>query len=69
MLEKHFETSSRAKESAIDNAHQSWNIKEAAKAGVVETIKQLTNGTASRQETQPVPSWANLKFGNSGNLN
>jgi len=56
-LEKHFETSSRPKEAAIDNAHLNWNIKKAAKAGDVEIVKQLTD--------KPAPSWADLKFGNS----
>ena len=64
-LEKHFETSSRPKEEAIDNAHHNWNIKKAAKAGDVETVKQLTDRTASTQEAKPAPSWANQKFGNS----
>jgi DNA sulfur modification protein DndC len=59
-LEKHFETSSRDKEEAIDNAHQNWNIKKAAKAGDVETVKQLTV-----REHPPASSWADLKFGNS----
>ncbi len=61
-LEKHFETSSRAKEAAIDNAHLNWNIKKAAKAGDVETVKQLTVGAASPQENNPASSWADLKF-------
>ena len=64
-LGKHFDTSSRVKEEAIDNAHLDWNIKKAAKAGDVETVKQLTNGAASSTENQPPSSWANLKFGNS----
>ena len=64
-LEKHFDTSSRVREEAIDNAHLDWNIKKAAKAGDVETVKQLTNGAASSTENQPPSSWANLKFGNS----
>ena len=54
-LEKHFETSSRPKEEAIDNAHLNWNIKKAAKAGDVETFKQLTD--------KPAPSWADLCHG------
>ena len=61
-LEKHFETSSRPKKEAIDNAHLNWNIKKAAKAGDVEAVKQLTDGTASTQETKPAASWADLKF-------
>jgi len=63
-LEKHFDTSSRPKEEAIDNAHRNWNIKKAANAGDVETIKQLTVSTPSLKET-PAASWADLKFGNS----
>jgi hypothetical protein len=31
----------------------------------VEAVKQLTDRTASTQETKPAPSWATLKFGNS----
>ncbi|MCY7322737.1 MAG: DNA phosphorothioation system sulfurtransferase DndC, partial [Phormidesmis sp. CAN_BIN36] len=61
-LEKHFDTSSRVKEEAIDNAHLDWNIKKAAKAGDVEAVKQLTVGTATTQENQPASSWADLKF-------
>lgn len=53
-LEKHFETSSRPKEEALDNAHLNWDIKKAAKSGDVETVKQLTDQTPS--------SWADLKF-------
>jgi DNA sulfur modification protein DndC len=54
-LEKHFETSSRPREEAIDNAHLDWNIKKAAKAGDVEVVKQLTTD-------KPASSWADLKF-------
>jgi DNA sulfur modification protein DndC len=61
-LEKHFDTSSRAKDEAIDNAHLNWNIKKAAKEGDVEAVKQLTVSAASLQENQPAPSWADLKF-------
>jgi DNA sulfur modification protein DndC len=49
-LEKCFETSSRTKEEAIENAHLRRNLKLAAEEGDVETIKQLT--------------WANMKFSN-----
>ena len=62
-LEKHFDTSSRVKEKAIDNAHLDWNIKKAAKAGDVETVKHLTVGTPSLKEN-PAASWTDLKFGN-----
>ena len=53
-LEKHFDTSSRAKEDAIDNAHLNWNIKKAAKTGDVEAIKQLTD--------KPATAFADLKY-------
>jgi DNA sulfur modification protein DndC len=53
-LEKHFDTSSRAKDEAMDNAQTNWSIKKAAKDGDVETVKQLTEQT-------PI-SWADLKF-------
>jgi DNA sulfur modification protein DndC len=47
-LEKCFETSSRSKEEAIQNAHHKRNLKQAAEAGDVEKIRQL--------------SWADMKF-------
>lgn len=47
-LEKCFETSSRSKEEAIQNAHDKRNLKKAAEAGDVEKIRQL--------------SWADMKF-------
>ncbi|MBP0002483.1 MAG: DNA phosphorothioation system sulfurtransferase DndC [Cyanobacteria bacterium SBC] len=48
-LEKCFETSSRSKEEAIANAYRKRDLQEAAKAGDVAKIKQLT--------------WADVKFG------
>ncbi len=58
-LEKHFETSSRNKELAITNARLNREIIEAAKAGDVDIVRQLT-----QQETDPKPasSWSDLKF-------
>ena len=47
-LEKCFETSSRSKEEAIQNAHLKRNLKIAANQGDVNTVKQLT--------------WSSLKF-------
>ena len=47
-LEKCFETSSRSKDEAIENAHQKRDLKNAVDEGNVDTIKQLT--------------WADLKF-------
>jgi DNA sulfur modification protein DndC len=57
-LEKHFDTSSREKEAAIDNAHVGWNIKKAAKDGDIEALKKLT----ASPESQTKASWADLKF-------
>lgn len=48
-LEKCFETSSRSKDAAISNAHENWELKNAAKDGDLETVKRLT--------------WAEMKFG------
>ncbi|MGB3237342.1 MAG: DNA phosphorothioation system sulfurtransferase DndC [Geitlerinemataceae cyanobacterium] len=48
-LEKCFESSSRSKEEAIQNAHEKRDLKTASAEGDVEKVKQL--------------SWANLKFG------
>ena len=47
-LEKCFNTSSRAKEEAIANAHLTRNLKNAVGEGDVDKVKQLT--------------WADLKF-------
>jgi DNA sulfur modification protein DndC len=47
-LEKCFESSSRTKDEAIENAHLKRDLKTAAGQGDIQTVKQLT--------------WANLKF-------
>jgi DNA sulfur modification protein DndC len=47
-LEKCFESSSRSKEEAIENAHLKRNLKSAAGEGDINKVKQLT--------------WANIKF-------
>ncbi len=47
-LEKCFETSSRSRDEAIQNAHDKRNLKNAATEGDVDKVKQL--------------SWANMKF-------
>jgi DNA sulfur modification protein DndC len=49
-LEKHFKTSSRPQAEAIDHARHTWDMKQAAQDGDVDTMKQLT--------------WAAMKFGN-----
>lgn len=62
-LEKHFETSSRNKKAAMDNALLNWDIKEAAKAGDVDAVRrELTRSTPSDTEPKPAPSWADRKF-------
>ena len=47
-LEKCFDTSSRSKEEAIQNAHNKRDLKNAVGEGDIDTVKQLT--------------WANMKF-------
>ena len=49
-LEKCFETSSRSKDEAIENAHQKRDLKNAVDEGDVNKVQQLT--------------WADLKFSN-----
>ena len=68
-LEKHFDSSSRAREEAIAHAERNWNLKKAAQAGDIETVKHLTRESDSDVATtqhpthKPAPSWADLKFG------
>jgi DNA sulfur modification protein DndC len=55
-LEKCFESSSRSKQEAIDNAHLKRDLKTAATEGDIETIKEKVKQL----------SWADLKFGKQG---
>jgi DNA sulfur modification protein DndC len=64
-LDKCFDSSSRSKESAIQNAHYQRDLKNAMKAvkensGEVEEIRQALNKAESAQGKQL--SWASLKF-------
>jgi DNA sulfur modification protein DndC len=52
-LEKCFESSSRSKDEAIENAHLKRDLKTAASEGDIKKVKQLT--------------WANLKFSKKAN--
>jgi len=61
-LERCFETSSRPQEEAINNAHYERNLKEAAKTGSVEQVKQAVEGKNPDPPQQL--SWATLKFQN-----
>jgi len=55
-LEKCFETSSRSRKDAIENAHLKRDLKNAAEQGDVNAIKQLTLGqSASEAKTEPKP--------------
>lgn len=64
-LDKCFDSSSRSKEKAIENAHYQRDLKNAVKAvkentGEVEEIRQALNKTDSDKGKQL--SWASLKF-------
>lgn len=64
-IDKCFDSSSRSKEKAIENAHYQRNLKNAVKAvkensGDVEEIRQALNKTAHVQGKQL--SWGSLKF-------
>ncbi|MFM6189612.1 MAG: DNA phosphorothioation system sulfurtransferase DndC, partial [Planktothrix sp.] len=61
-LERCFETSSRPQEEAINNAHYERNLKEAAKTGSIEQVKQAVEGKNPDPPQQL--SWATLKFQN-----
>ena len=64
-IDKCFNSSSRSKEKAIENAHYQRDLKNAVKAvkenkGDVEEIRQALNKKSSYQPKQL--SWASLKF-------
>lgn len=65
-LEKCFETSSRPKQEAMDNAQCKRELKNAAQKGDVEAVKQLTSKEVLDSEQKSpeakTPSWAELKF-------
>ncbi|AFZ36045.1 sulfurtransferase DndC [Stanieria cyanosphaera PCC 7437] len=67
-LEKCFDSSSRSKKEAIENAHDKRDLKTAALEGKVEEvrekIKELTNKKqTSKEKSQPVKAtWGDIKF-------
>ncbi|MCD8489143.1 MAG: DNA phosphorothioation system sulfurtransferase DndC [Desertifilum sp.] len=70
-LERCFDTSSRSREQAIQNAHHQYDIKQAIENGdiakVKETLKKLNADPQSEDKPTTVPpaqqlSWASLKF-------
>jgi DNA sulfur modification protein DndC len=66
-LEKCFETSSRSPEEAIQNAHRVKDLKDAAKDGDTDKVRQLALGdavkTSKPQPSSQANSWAAMKFG------
>lgn len=74
-IEKCFETSSRQKEEAIDEAHRDRNLKQAAQSGDIDTIRDLTEKSKKKQtskkdesssQDESQQSWADVKFGQKG---
>ncbi len=61
-LEKCFESSSRSKEEAIQNAHVKRNLKNASLDGDVEQIKEQLKDSFSSEDKSQQLSWASLKF-------
>ena len=61
-LEKCFDTSSRNKQDAIDNAHEKRDLKEAVKNSDFKEIKRIINGEKSTQEKIQQPTFGMLKF-------
>jgi len=58
-LEKCFETSSRSKDEAIDNAHFKRNLKTAAEQGDIHKVKEQLQEPQNKQL-----NWADIKFSN-----
>jgi DNA sulfur modification protein DndC len=63
-LEKCFESSSRAKEEAIDNAHYQRDLKNAAQTGDINQIKEKLKDSFQDPENDPRKqlTWASMKF-------
>ncbi|MGH2413461.1 MAG: DNA phosphorothioation system sulfurtransferase DndC, partial [Microcystaceae cyanobacterium] len=63
-LEKCFDTSSRSKEEAIDNAYQKRDLKTAATEGDVDKVKQHLKDTLNTNDEIKTKqlTWANIKF-------
>ncbi|MEG3438863.1 DNA phosphorothioation system sulfurtransferase DndC [Pannus brasiliensis CCIBt3594] len=63
-LEKCFNSSSRDREEAIQNAHYQRDVKEAARRGDVAAVKEKLKGTLNEPEKDPDKqlNWASIKF-------
>lgn len=64
-LEKCFETSSRSQEEAMETAKAFREIKQAAKAGDVETLKTIATEDirqSKNEKTDHPPTWGSVKF-------
>jgi DNA sulfur modification protein DndC len=59
-LEKCFETSSRSKDEAIDNAHFKRNLKTAAEQGDIHKVKEQLQEPHQNKQL----NWADIKFSN-----
>ncbi|HIK12143.1 MAG TPA: DNA phosphorothioation system sulfurtransferase DndC [Oscillatoriaceae cyanobacterium M33_DOE_052] len=59
-LERWFDTSSRSKEEAIDNAHYQRNLKDAVTEGNMEKVREMVD---DESEPKPHLSWGDVKFG------
>jgi DNA sulfur modification protein DndC len=61
-LEKCFDTSSRSKNDAIDDAHQKRDLKKAVEQGDFETIRHIIDGETPHNTPIQQPNWGMLKF-------
>ncbi len=61
-LEKCFESSSHSKEEALELAHLKRNIRNAAAAGDIKTLKQHLRQAQNNNEAQKQLTWASMKF-------
>jgi DNA sulfur modification protein DndC len=61
-LEKCFDTSSRSKNDAIDDAHQKRDLKKAVEQGDFETIRRIIDGETPHNTPIQQPNWGMLKF-------
>jgi DNA sulfur modification protein DndC len=63
-LEKCFDSSSRSKEEAIENAHDKRDLKTAAVEGNVKTVKKKIKELAEKKQPRQL-SWGEIKFAGS----
>jgi DNA sulfur modification protein DndC len=66
-LEKCFETSSRNRKDAIDQAHQKRDLKNAIQVNDFDAIQQIMKGEKTNQERVQESNWGMLKFPNFDN--